>query len=123
MGNSSDTPLQKLEAIISSGPNNKSRRELVRRQLAKTDIYALGRGEGEDTDVLHISLERDGQDREAMPVFTRPDFVIHAQASNSAWDSLQVILLSGRDLIKLEDPSVTILINPSTELEFELPLS
>lgn len=123
MGNSSDAPLQKLEAIIAGGPNDKSRRELVRRQLAKTDIYALGRADGDDTDVLHISVERNGQDREAMPVFTRPDFVIRAQASNSAWDSLQVILVSGRDLIKLEDPSATILINPSTEIEFELPLS
>jgi len=122
MGNSIDTPLQQLEAIIAGGPNDKSRRQFVRRQLAKTDVYALGRAEGDETNVLHISVDRNGQDREALPVFTRPDFVILAQASNSAWDSLQVILVSGRDLIQLEDPSVTILINPSTELEFELPL-
>ncbi len=101
----------------------------VREALARGDVFAIGNaagdlsapGRGAKSDIVTYADEE--QEGVLMPVFTRVDVMRSALLRNPAWQSLDILLVSGEELVQNVDPDVTIIIDPSSELEFRVPPS
>jgi hypothetical protein len=104
---------------------------LVRKELEKTDIYALGHpagdtsvpGYGTESDVLHFSIDEEGKERVMLPVFTRPEIIRDALLKNPEWQTLSVLLINGKSLLDSADPEVTVVVNPWSDMEYQIPVA
>ena len=103
----------------------------VRKQFGNTRIYALGHtagdtsipGFGTESNILHFTLEdHEGAERTLLPIFTGPQFVVEALKRNPEWQTLSVLLMDGKALLASADPEVTIVLNPWSELECQIPV-
>jgi len=108
------------------GTQDGHRRHLVRQELAKSDVYVLGVEAPEDplgADILHITTVEVGNEYEVLPIFTDPGLALKAKADEPEWESLQILLVNGGALLKAEDATGMLLINPGSDSEFKLPVS
>jgi SseB protein N-terminal domain len=120
---------QALEAVITSEALGSGKLAAVVELLAKSNIYALGEpagdtsasGQGTESDLLHFTVEADGEDQTMLPVFTQSDFLKDALERNPDWGTLSVLELVGSDLLHARDPDVTLVVNPWSSLEFQIP--
>ena len=119
---------QLADAIRSASSHPDAIRE-VREALARGDVFAIGNaagnlsapGRGAKSDIVTYADEE--QEGVLMPVFTRVDVMRSALLRNPAWQSLDILLVNGEELVQNVDPDVTIIIDPSSELEFRVPPS
>ena len=56
-------------------------------------------------------------------VFTRIDIIKGALQENPEWQSLAVLQVQGKALLENLDKDVTIVINPWSDLEYQLPIT
>jgi hypothetical protein len=120
---------QALEAAIADESLSWRKLPIVIGLVARTNVYALGEpagdvsvpGQGTESDLLHFTVDSDGQERVMLPVFTRSDLMSEALARNPNWGSLSVLELDGEDLLRAYDPDVTLVLNPWSSLEFQIP--
>jgi hypothetical protein len=121
--------MQPLEVLIALR-GDQGDVEKVKDQFTKTDVYALGEpagdtsvpGTGTESDLLHFTIDdEDGGEKVMLPVFTRPDVMREALIRNPDWQSLSVLQINGKALLENVDPEVSIVINPWSRLEFQLP--
>ncbi|HEY5816046.1 MAG TPA: SseB family protein [Solirubrobacterales bacterium] len=119
---------QLVDAIRSASSDPDAVRE-VREALARGDVFAIGNaagdlsapGRGAESDIVTYA---DGEKGDVlMPVFTKVDVMRSALLRNPAWQSLDVLLVNGKELVQNVDPDVTIIIDPLSELEFRVPPS
>ena len=122
--------MQPLEVVIALRGDKDDAVASVRDQFAKTDIYALGQpagdtsvpGQGTESDLLHFTIDdAAGVERVMLPVFTRPDIMKEALLRNPEWQTLSVLQIGGSALLENVDDDVTIVINPWSRLEFQIP--
>jgi len=77
-------------------------------------------GHGSQSDLLHFTAGADGA--EFLPVFTRmPALTTGLAKGGPMWWSLSVLSIEGGALLDNVDPDVTIVINPWTWLEYQIP--
>ena len=77
-------------------------------------------GHGSQSDLLHFTTGADGA--EFLPVFTRmPALTTGLAKGGPMWWSLSVLSIEGGALLDNVDPDVTIVINPWTWLEYQIP--
>ena len=102
---------------------------VVQRLLEQSQMWALGSPAGETTipgrstesDLLHFSVDdSDGHERTYLPLFTRLDAMRSALLRNPEWQSLSVLELNGGDVITHRDPDVALVVNPWSDLEWQL---
>jgi hypothetical protein len=101
----------------------------VREAVRSSDIYGLGMpagdtslpGEGSESDLLHFVIDDADTEVTLLPVFTNPTAMREALIRNPEWQSLSVLQINGGALLDNVDPDVTIVINPWTDLEYQLP--
>ena len=122
--------MQPLEVVIALRGEKDDAVTSVRDQFSKTDIYALGQpagdtsvpGQGTESDLLHFTIDADdGTEKVMLPVFTRPDIMREALLRNPDWQTLSVLQINGQALLDNVDSDVTIVINPWSKLEFQIP--
>jgi hypothetical protein len=122
--------MQPLEVVIALRGDKDDAIPSVRDQFAKTEIYALGQpagdtsvpGQGTESDLLHFTIDdEDGTEKVLLPVFTRPDIMREALLRNPDWQTLSVLQINGQALLENVDADVTIVINPWSRLEFQIP--
>lgn len=56
-----------------------------------------------------------------MPVFTTVEILRSALRSHRAWQTFDVLVVSGRSLVENVDPDVTLVIDPGSDEEFRIP--
>jgi hypothetical protein len=118
-----------LDTAIAMHPDAPGKLAEVRGVLAASDVYALGGpageisvpGQGTESDLLHFTIDANGEDRVMLPVFTQPDILRQTLLRNPDWQSLSVLQINGGDLLSARDPDVTLIINPWSQLEFQIP--
>jgi hypothetical protein len=105
---------------------------------AKTDVPAMFRrsrfltlgspagevtnGHGSQSDLLHFTADIDGQEQVFLPVFTRmPALMTGLAKGGPMWWGLSVLSIEGGALLDNIDSDVTVVINPWTWLEYQLP--
>jgi Helix-turn-helix domain/SseB protein N-terminal domain len=102
----------------------------IREALENCDIYALGEPvtrpgishESSESDLLHFTIDDpSGQEVVMLPVFTRLEPMRDALLRNPDWQALSVLQIGGRDLLNHVDEEVIIVVNPWSDLEFQLP--
>jgi hypothetical protein len=102
----------------------------VRQVFEASDIYALGMTAGvvdekaetgTESDLLHFTIDTEGGEQVMLPVFTRPEFMREALLRNPDWQTLMVLQIAGDALIHNIDRDVTVVIDPWTRLEFQIP--
>lgn len=122
--------MQPLEVVIALRGDQEDALASVREQFNKTDIYALGQpagdtsvpGQGTESDLLHFTIDDDkGGEKVMLPVFTRPDIMRTALLRNPEWQMLSVLQVNGKALLENVDNDVTVVINPWSQLEFQIP--
>ena len=122
--------MQPLEVVIALRGDKDDAVQSVRDQFGKTDIYALGQpagdtsipGQGTESDLLHFTIDDEtGLEKVLLPVFTRPDIMREALLRNPDWQTLSVLQINGQALLDNVDSDVTIVINPWSRLEFQIP--
>ena len=113
-----------LRAEAQSDPEHR-----VREAVRSADIYVLGQpagdtsvpGEGTEGDLLHFTRDDDaGAEVDLLPVFTNLTTMREALIRNPEWQTLSVLQISGGALLDNVDDDVTIVINPWTDLEYQL---
>lgn len=104
--------------------------ERVRDAVASAGIYALGHpagdtwvpGHGTESDLLHFNLDNEmGTEVTMLPVFTNASALRSALLRNPDWQELSVLEVDGEALLTNVDDDVTVIINPWTDQEFQLP--
>ena len=98
-------------------------------EFSRSTVLALGNlvGEvmaegGSESDLLHFVAEVDGQEQVYLPVFTRMLALMTGLARGGPmWWRLEILSVDGSALTDNVDPHVTILINPWTWLDYQLP--
>lgn len=123
--------MQPLEVVIALRSDQPDASNKVRAQFAKTDVYALGQpagdtsipGTGTESDLLHFAIDDGaGGEKIMLPVFTRPDIMREALLKNPEWQTLMVLQVNGGALLDNLDKDVTVVINPWSRLEYQLPV-
>jgi len=97
--------------------------------LRGTDVLALGESAGEmsaqgqstESDLLHFEVEHEGTRRVMLPIFTRAEALRDAVLRNPDWQSLSILQVNGGSLLENRDPDVTLVLNPWSSLEFQIP--
>jgi hypothetical protein len=118
-----------LDAAIAGRARGSGKLADVLRSLTTSDIYALGRVESDasatgadaKSDLLQFAVEADGKPRFIMPVFTQPEILRQALLRNPDWQTQSVLEMSGSDLLPAIGDDVTVIINPWSDLEYEIP--
>jgi len=121
--------LGRLEITIEMQRTSPDPVPAIREKVAETNIYALGHAAGEVTthggteaDLLHFTIDDEhGVERVMLPVFTRPNFLREALLRNPDWQTLMVLVVDGAGLIAHIEDDVTLVINPWSSLEFQVP--
>lgn len=98
-------------------------------EFGRSTVFALGRPAGEvtaegssESDLLYFKADVDGQEQVFLPVFTRmPALMTGLAKGGPMWWTLQILAVEGSALMDSVDPNVTIVINPWTWLEYQLP--
>lgn len=115
-----------LESAIEADAGDRVVRDLLR----AADIFVLGQpagdtsvpGQGTESDILHFTVDdAEGHEQVLMPVFTRPDVMRSALQRNPDWQDQSVLQVSGGDLLANRDGDVTLVIDPWSSLEFQIP--
>lgn len=80
---------------------------------------------GTESDLLHFtadatSAEDEEEERVYLPIFTRPDLMVTPLQNNPDWQELLVLGIRGADLLTNVDDDVTMVINPWSDLEYQL---
>lgn len=113
-----------LESAIATGDLAK-----VAETLSAADVYVLGQVVPQartaehppQSEVLLLeALDRE-QKRLLLPVFTQPNVLRHALREHPDWRGQSVLELKGSDLLDARTGDVSLIINPSSRREFELP--
>jgi prevent-host-death family protein len=119
-----------LRDAIRAGHDGTDRLRDVRHALTQVDVFALGRpagdtsvpGQGTDSDLLHFTVDDEhGREVVMLPIFTAVETLRSALIRNEDWQSLYVLLISGRALLQNVDADVTIVIDPWSDAEFQIP--
>jgi len=102
----------------------------VRNAVASAGIYTLGHpagdtsvpGHGSESDLLHFTIDDEtGTELTLLPVFTNASTLRSALLRNPDWQKLSVLEIHGEALLANIDDEVTVVINPWTDQEFQLP--
>lgn len=111
-----------LDAVIQGSadvPGEFRRSTVVTLGQSAGDVTAEG---GSESDLLHFGADIDGQERVFLPVFTRmPALMAGLAKGGPMWWSLSVLAIEGGALLDNVDPDVTVVINPWTWLEYQIP--
>jgi hypothetical protein len=122
--------MEPLEVAIALKGDSPDAVESVRGELAKSEVFCLGQPaghmatsqQGSESDLLHFTIhDAQGVERVMLPVFTQPEIMREALARNPDWQTLSVLQVQGRALMEKVHPSVIIVINPWSRLEYQLP--
>lgn len=106
------------------------RRELpeILQALAAARVLTLGRtvpNDPESSDLLHFEPTDDGNSEEdvpsRLPVFTRVEILVAALKRNEDWQELMVLSVHGASLLDNVEDDVSIVIDPWSNLEFQVP--
>ena len=108
-----------LEEAIRATSNDAA----VRERLRNSDVLVLGTRAGAiDSDLLHFTADDAGDvEHVYMPIFTRIDVLQSALERNPEWKTLDVMETSGGALLDNRDDDVTLVIDPWSPLEFQIP--
>lgn len=117
-----------LEEAIRSAESDPDPVAAVRNALTDAIVFAVGMpasdaaasAAGGASAVVTYPSEED-EKVVMLPVFTRVDVLQEALSREPEWQTLEVLQLSGRQLVQNVDPYVTIVIDPWSDLEFHLP--
>ena len=120
-------PVEAIESALRAEPPSYRERR-IREAVKSSDIYALGLpagdtsapGCGTETDLLHFTIDDAGAEVVMLPVFTNPTAMRAALIRNPEWQTYSVLQINGGTLLDNVDNHVTILINPWTDLEYQL---
>ena len=132
--NLDDSPEEKQKALqrfaLESAIEAKADTNAVENLLKQTQVYALGfpagdtsvPGHGTESDILHFTVDdAEGKDKVFMPLFTRSQVMRDALLRNPDWQKLSVLEVNGGDLIANRDSGVSLVVNPWSKLEWQLP--
>jgi hypothetical protein len=97
--------------------------------LRDVDVLALGNpagdtsipGQGTESDLLHFEVEEDEATRVMLPIFTRADALREALHRNPEWEALSILEINGDSLLDHRDRDVTLVLNPWSSFELQLP--
>jgi hypothetical protein len=124
--------LRLLETVITNERDKPDAMTLVRQPFTEADVLALGQpvgdtsipGTGTKSDLFHFTGDgRFGVKSTMLPVFTQPNILREALLRNPNWPSQMVRQVNGKALLEKLSNDVTIVINPSSSLEFRLPVA
>jgi len=87
----------------------------------KTSVGADDSVHGTESDLLHFATDIEGAEKVFLPVFTGADALDSSLVRNTEWGGLSVLEVNGNDLQDNVDRDVTIVIDPWTEGEWQLP--
>ncbi len=118
-------PAIALAGAVQAGADERGVATLLR----DVDVLALGHpagdtsipGQGTESDLLHFEVEEDHANRVLLPIFTSVDALREARLRNRDWQGLSVLEINGGALLDNRDPDVTVVLNPWSSLEFQLP--
>jgi hypothetical protein len=122
--------MEPLEVVIALKGDSPEALDVVRGELARAEVYCLGQPaghmasplQGNESDLLHFTIhDPQGVERVMLPVFTQPEIMREALARNPDWQTLSVLQVQGRALMENVHPTVSIVINPWSRLEYHLP--
>jgi|SRR5580704_5288873 hypothetical protein len=123
-------PLEITIGLRQGGPEGMN---AVREMLAKYNIYVLGQpagdtsipGQGTESDLLHFTIddETTGGEKVMLPCFTNEEAIAKSLVRNPEWQTLSVLMVHGGALLEHLEDDVTIVIDPWTEFEWQLPLA
>jgi len=123
-------PLAKLERMLATDRDRPRPAEVVYDALARSMVFALGQPAGQlgeggfsgtEADLLHFTIDADGNERVMLPVFTRQQFMQDPLLRNPEWQVLSVLRVFGGSVLADADEDVTVVVNPWSRLEFEVP--
>ena len=121
-----------LEEVIESALRAEAQSDWehrVREGVGSANVYALGQpagdtsvpGHGTASDLLHFTIDDAGAEIVVLPVFTNPTAMREALIRNPEWQTHSVLQINGGALLDNIDDDVTVVINPWTDLEYQLP--
>jgi hypothetical protein len=95
----------------------------------ESHIYALGEPSGDvrpgvsgtESDLLHFTADVAGREAVFLPVFTGLELMREPLEKNREWQTLSVLEIDGGALLDAADDDVTIIINPWSEKELQIP--
>jgi hypothetical protein len=104
---------------------------VVRELLGKVNILALGSpagivtgSHGTESDLLHFTIDApDGSEIVMLPIFTDDSVLREALIRNPEWQDMSVLEIAAASLLGVVDPDVTVVLNPWSPLEFQIPPS
>lgn len=114
-----------LEGAIKAAPDPQA----LARVLRETQIFAVGKpagdtsvpGYGTESEIVHFEAGEGRSKRTLMPLFTSTPILRDALIRNPAWQSQAVLEIDGGALLDNRDPDVTLVIDPWSPLEYQLP--
>jgi hypothetical protein len=97
--------------------------------LRDAHVYVLGEtagdlsepGRGTESDILHFVVELDGRDTVMMPLFTNVQTMRDALVRNPDWQDNSILEVDGGELVDHRDRDVTLVVDPWSDLEFQVP--
>jgi hypothetical protein len=112
-----------------SDADHQAQANAVRFAVSRANVFALGEPAGNRTehggsesDLLHFTVDDpDGTEKVMLPLFSAPDYMAVPLQRNPEWQSMSVLQLDGDETLRNVDPDVTVVINPWSRLEFQLP--
>ena len=122
------TPVEAVESALRAEART-DREHRVREAVRSAGIYALGHpaadtsvpGRGTESDLLQFTRDDDaGAEVVLLPVFTNPTAMREALIRNPDWQTYSVLQINGGALLDNVDDDVTIVINPWSDLEYQL---
>jgi tetratricopeptide (TPR) repeat protein len=122
--------LAEIDALLSQAAGQADWLERVRNAIAPEGIYTLGRtagdtsvpGRGTESDLLHFEVaDKDESPVTMLPVFTNVAAMREVLIRNPDWMELSVLKVNGGALLANVDDDVTVVINPWSDLEYQIP--
>jgi len=120
--------LEPIEFVLRQAQAGQENR--VREAVRSADIYALGQpagdtsvpDQGTESNLLFYTIDDDtGAEVVMLPIFTNPAAMREALIRNSEWQTQSILQINGGALLDNAADDVTIVINPWTDLEYQLP--
>jgi hypothetical protein len=128
-GDGESAGLEELEAVLRDAVGRTGQAAVVRAAIRTVELYALGHtagdtsvpGRGTEADLLHFGIDLAGEEVVMLPVFTNSAVMREALLRNADWQQMSVLSVNGGALLDNIDDEVVLVINPWSDLEFQIP--
>jgi hypothetical protein len=118
-----------LDSLLELASKETQDADLLTVHLGDANVLALGRpapsaidaARAPESDLLHFTAVREGEEHTYLPVFTGADALRRALERNPDWQAQSVLEIHAGDLVKARDPDVTLVVDPWSSKSFEVP--